>query len=158
MPVTLTKKQLDKLLQEERVKVNVKNKQSRFMKRTLSIYNSQRARLREVTAQPKAELPFSLADLRAKVSGALGQACPYNIKTKLSVANFAVDHDMPISRGGSWSLSNLVVISQQSNFRKGSATGAEWAKFSRSLEKNFAPEFVEDIYRRLTLGGKWSNF
>lgn len=155
MPVTLTKKEINDLLVSERKKSRTRQQQSAFMKRTLQIYNGDKGRIREETGDPKAELPYTLAELRELVQDALGKQCPYNSKIKLSVANLAVDHDIPLARGGSWDISNLMVISQQSNYRKGQLTGAEWMKFSKGLDKNFPPEAIEDVYRRLSLGGKW---
>jgi len=156
MPVTLTKKEINDLLVKERAKSRTRQQQSAFMKRTLQMYNGDKGRIREKTGDPKAELPYTLEELRALVQACLGKPCKYNSKIKLSVANIAADHNVPLARGGTFDILNLDIISQQSNYRKGAWTGDEWQKFVKGLEKNFPPEAVEDMYRRLVLGGKWT--
>lgn len=152
-PKLLTKKQLDEIRKEERGKTTARHKQSAFMKRTGSIYGSQQKRYAEKTGQAK--LPYTLDQLRHLVQAALGTECPYT-GLKISLANLAVDHSVPVARGGGWTLDNLRVATKTGNWRKGALTDAEWIRFNRGLRRHFDPAAVEDIYRRLSLGGKWS--
>jgi 5-methylcytosine-specific restriction endonuclease McrA len=155
VPVTLTQAALKKLLVAERAASRSKHKHSKFMSKTLGIYNGQQHRKRKELENPKATLDFTLQELRDLVAAALGTPCPYS-GVKLSLSNLSVDHATPIARGGTWALDNLEVITSASNFRKGSLTSTEYKKFVHGLEKGFAPEAVTDIFRRLTLGGKWA--
>ncbi len=118
----ITKAEINKLLVEERKKSRLKQKQSKFMSRTLSIYNGQKKRYNE---KNNGGLPYTLEQLRELVSEAIGKPCIYSGE-KLTVNNLAVDHATPVAAGGNWEIGNLQVISQKSNFRKGQLTAEEY--------------------------------
>jgi 5-methylcytosine-specific restriction endonuclease McrA len=154
----MNKSQVNKLLVEERKKMRLKQKHSDFMKRTLSIYNGQKSRAAEVGQN----IPFTLDEFRNYIAPPeLDEKVPFESRTcrcgiKLTIKNVAIDHKTPIARGGSWELWNLQCICRPCNFRKGGLTDEEYSKLLRFAFEEIAPEAKEDLFRRLTLGGKWS--
>jgi len=146
----LTKTAVKRLLVEERMKERAKAKQSRFMSKTLSIYNGQKKR----AAEAGQALDFSLADFRAFFLLGINGNCPYSGQ-RLSLSNATADHRTPIARGGSFGLANQVVCTQSSNFQKGLQTEEEHLALMKAAAEILAPVALEDLKRRLTLGGKW---
>jgi hypothetical protein len=147
----LTKKELNKMMVAERAAMRQKHKQSEFMKRTLSIYNGQKSRAEEKGV----ELPFTLDDFRAWLK------FPFENRNcrcgqKLTVKNMAIDHKVPIARGGGWGLDNQQVLCKPCNFRKGQLLPDEFNALNTWVVTNLSPDSREDLWRRLTLGGKWS--
>ena len=86
------------------------------------------------------------------VSSRLGYHCRY-CKDKIKEKTFSLDHDLPSSRGGEFTLSNISVICDPCNSRKGSLTAMEFGKLMGLLNK-FPPEAKKDVLRRLRAGSK----
>jgi 5-methylcytosine-specific restriction endonuclease McrA len=154
----MNKTEVNRLLVEERKKMREKQRQSEFMKRTLSIYNGQKSRAAELGAT----LPFTLAEFREYIAPAeLKEKTPFENRTckcgiRLTVKNVAIDHKIPIARGGGWELHNLECLCRPCNFRKGSLLPGEYVKLLRFAHEELSADSREDLFRRLTLGGKWS--
>jgi hypothetical protein len=154
----LTKKAINQIQIEERKKMRDKYKQSEFMKKTLNIYNGQKQRAEE----NKQELPFTLEEFRAWLCPKeFNESVPFENRrcrcgVRLTIKSMAVDHKTPIARGGEWALSNCQVICKPCNFRKGQLSFAEFVKLIHFANDELSPEGREDVWRRLTLGGKWS--
>jgi 5-methylcytosine-specific restriction endonuclease McrA len=154
----LSKTEVNKLLIEERKKLREKQKHSDFMKRTLSIYNGQKKRASEFGIV----LPFTLDELRSYITPPeLNEKIPFENRTcrcgvKLTIKNVAIDHKTPISRGGGWDLINLQLLCKSCNFRKGSLTSEEYKRLLHFAFEQLEDKGREDLFRRLTLGGKWS--
>lgn len=154
MPTTMTKAELKKLLVQERASMRSKHKQSAFMRKTLSIYNGQRNRMREETGDAK--MPFTLEQLRADMEKVIGTMCCYCGETKLSVKNVTADHVVSIAAEGSWEIENLVYPCSSCQWQKGRLSGAEFRSLMKFGRKYLSVASFTDLKRRLTIGGKWS--
>jgi 5-methylcytosine-specific restriction endonuclease McrA len=156
MPVTMTKAEVKKLLVDERKKSRTKQQQSKFMSKTLSVYNGQKKRLSEERSDGT-KLPYSLAQFRDHVQTALDAGtCPYTGE-RLTLTNMAADHATSISQGGSWALSNIVICTRSANWQKGLQTREEYIKLMRGAQKVLSKVAFDDFKRRLSMGGKWLN-
>jgi 5-methylcytosine-specific restriction endonuclease McrA len=76
--------------------------------------------------------------------------CVYCART-LTITTLRVDHDIPVDRGGSLGLSNLLECCDDCNRIKGSLTGEEYVALLRGL-KTFPEAARKDITRRLKMG------
>lgn len=150
MPVKMTKKAINDLLVAERKKSLEKQKNSKFMNRTRSIYNGQVARAKE---EGKG-VPYNLEEFRILVKKWVGANCPYCEK-KLTINNLTADHGIPISRQGSYGLDNNIICCQNCNFQKGVLTDTEFRDFLEWTEQYLAPSAADNMKKRLTTGGKW---
>lgn len=162
MPVTLTKAELHKILVAERAKARTKAKQSLFMRRTLSIYNGQKIRYAEwrqslpAAARPAADLPYTLAELRAWAEYALRRGTCCHCYEKLTIKKLTPDHARAIADGGSWTLKNLVASCQSCNWQKGRLSAQEFRQLLRFCAKYLSKNSAIDLKRRLSIGGRWS--
>lgn len=127
-----------------------RTKESAFLRKTLNIYNAQ---VRRAASLGVKEIPYTLEELREWLKPWVNKQC--RCGQKLTLKKLAVDHDVPVSRGGNWQLYNLRPMCSACNYRKGKLTGAEWVRLQDVLAE-FSDEGRADIYRRLTIGGKWS--
>lgn len=146
----ITKTEINKLLIEERKKSRAKQKASKFMSKTLSIFNGQKSR----AAKLGKEVHYTLEDFRYQAAEGLTKPCPY-CKKPFTLNNLTSDHAIPISKGGEFYLVNNSICCQPCNYQKGNMTATEFAAFLTfigTMDKDTA----EDIKRRLTLGGKWA--
>lgn len=75
--------------------------------------------------------PEALADLMIKAS-----ACAY-CQGPLETFGSAVDHIMPLARGGSHTLDNLTVTCQPCNRAKGDLTRAEFEEWLTGIIRRF---------------------
>ena len=113
------------------------------MQRSLSAYNNMTARC--------GKLPFTVADLRNNIQGALKRPCFY-LRMPFTIKDFSLDHMTPISRGGDSSLDNLVVCSRSANLAKGNMNYGEFESLM-SLLRTFPVEARNDVIGRLKAGG-----
>lgn len=149
-PEIMTKKKLNALLVGERAKSRAKQANSEFMRKTMNIYKGQERR----AAKDGRTIDFTVEEFRPFFRAGLERGCWYTkIKLRLKIAT--VDHDTPIVRGGSYSLSNLRVCSVAANFQKGVLTGSEFSELYHHCAYTLAPVAFDDLKRRLTTGGKW---
>jgi 5-methylcytosine-specific restriction endonuclease McrA len=119
-----------------------------FQTRSANIYRHQR----ELAAQSGCELDYTLERLRDDVRLKLSKRCPYTGEL-ITVRNFSVDHDVPISRGGTFWFENLRIVSRRGNEVKGKLTHDEFMRLLETLDA-MDPEAKQDILRRLRAGGK----
>jgi 5-methylcytosine-specific restriction endonuclease McrA len=133
--------------------MKAKFRESKFKQRTLTIYKHQVER----AAEFKITVGYTLEDFREFVRSALEQGVCYYCKAKITVASFVADHKNPIARGGSFSRENLAICCAPCNFRKGVLTSSEFNRLIQFLQDEFLPEVVSDIWKRLTVGGKWAS-
>ena len=135
----------------------------RFKERARSLYESIRNRAREkrnkngrVIRQGYA-IPFTAEEFRQWLLQQFGGAeggvtrCPYST-APIDVYSCVIDHKIPLKRGGSPDLSNLVACSAKENDIKGQLTDAEYRAFNdklRELEIEFGPACVKNITQRL---------
>jgi 5-methylcytosine-specific restriction endonuclease McrA len=119
-----------------------------LMSRSANIYRHQV----ELAAQSGCKLDYSLPELRKAIMLNLGTRCPYAGEV-ITVRNFSADHDVPVSRGGTFWFENLRIVSQRGNELKGTLTRDE---FTRLLEVLDAMELAakQDVLRRMRAGGK----
>ena len=89
-----------------------------FAARTRNIYRHQAERAGGC-------LPCTLEQLREVVKAAFMTGCPY-CGGSISVANFSIDHVTPITRGGTFHLTNIVVADLRCNKIKGQMTPEEF--------------------------------
>jgi 5-methylcytosine-specific restriction endonuclease McrA len=117
-------------------------------RRTSDAYFNQKRRARAVGVR----LDFELQDLRNVILAELGRPCCY-CGVELRHNNFGVDHDRPVSGGGSWSISNCIVCCGSCNLIKGNMTGDEFRVFLGTLAE-LSPVAVQSIRSRLKASGK----
>src|SRR5581483_5501929 len=98
-----------------------RRKHASFARRTHSVYRHQALRAKEHGAT----LNYTLAELRNVVRAELEHPCPY-CGDALTVQTFGLDHDRPVSRGGEWSVANLVVCCAPCNRAKGNMDRREY--------------------------------
>jgi 5-methylcytosine-specific restriction endonuclease McrA len=146
-----TKKEIQELLVAERKKSNITHKESRFKQRTLSIYNGQVRRAKEL----KLTVSYTLQQFREFVRQQLDYPCPYCV-CKLTVNNFTDDHPHAISRGGQFTLHNTAACCKPCNYRKGVLNKEEFEQLMTFIYDKLPPEAITDVCRRLTMGGKWA--
>ncbi len=144
------KSDIDRMLVDERKKMREAHKQSRFMQRTLQIYNHQKDRAEELKAGP---LPYTLEEFREQERRQIDEGCPY-CKIKLTVNSMVNDHRNPVSRGGTFTLDNTVACCKPCNCQKGKMNVEEFIAFNEFLS-TLPADVVRDIRARLTTGGKW---
>jgi len=105
------------------------------------------------------EVPFTLTDFRAWLIEQLGGTtegmarCAYS-GVPVTALDLRVDHDIPISRGGSLGLENLCVTTDSANREKGGLTGEEYRNLLSNLEGLLQqgllhPDGFKDIRKRL---------
>lgn len=155
MPQKMTKKELNAILVAERRKSRIKHQNSAFMNRTRGIYSGQSNRYAKSLNVTKVALPYSLDALRKLCQRALLIPCCY-CGENLTVKTMCPDHRQAIARGGSWKLSNLAIVHQKCNWRKGMLNEAEFRYLVKFVRKYLAPEAAKDFWGRLATGGKWN--
>jgi 5-methylcytosine-specific restriction endonuclease McrA len=148
----MTKKELNAMLVAERRAAKEKHRASALKAKTRNIFKGQQKRAEEMGRL--AEIDFTLAHLRDWTDDIAGVECGY-CRTDLTVKTFTVDHCIPVGRGGSFGVRNLLLCCTPCNFQKGSLNSEEfWALLT--LLGDMSPEAATDIKRRLTIGGKFS--
>jgi 5-methylcytosine-specific restriction endonuclease McrA len=152
----MTKAAINKLLVEERAKMRTKQRNSRFMSRTLSIYKGQLMRLRELAHIPTRMLPYTLAEFRADVAAALKIGLCCYCSGKLTIKTLTPDHKLSLVAGGNWSLGNLDYCCQSCNWQKGRMSADEFKALLAFCAMSLSQDSATDLRRRLTIGGKWS--
>jgi 5-methylcytosine-specific restriction endonuclease McrA len=116
--------------------------------RCANIYYRQRQR----AAKFRQQLPYGLKELRDYVRDRLGKTdCPY-CGFALTALNFSLDHQIPVSRGGAWEMSNLVVCCRVCNEAKGALTGKEYSELLACLA-GWHPAGRSNVLGRLR--GSW---
>ena len=149
----ITKTQLRKAEVDARKSERARQKHSKFIQRTLSIYRNQQARLRKDSGQDDALLPYSLEDFRTWFQAGLDRGCAYTGE-RLTIGSASVDHRTPLKRGGSWDLHNLAVCTASVNFLKGELTEDEVRDLLQFMTARYQGMVVADLRRRLSAGGK----
>lgn len=119
-----------------------------FTRRTANIYNAQKRR----AARAGAGLDYTLDRLRTLARAALEnpEGCWY-CSGPMTEANLSADHAQPVSRGGSWSLSNVRVVCGRCNRAKGSLTWTEYMSLL-SVVRCWPAETQDSFLRRLQAG------
>lgn len=100
-----------------------------FMQRTASMYRSANERQRMAGTVP---LSKSLGMFREWVAAWIGKTCRY-CNEEITVRNFSLDHDVPLSRGGSGEFANLSICCSGSNKAKGNMTADEFTALTADL-------------------------
>jgi 5-methylcytosine-specific restriction endonuclease McrA len=118
------------------------------MTRTYQIFRHQHDRAKKAGRQ----LDYDLEDLRTIVEKALMKECPYCLQM-LNVQNFSCDHEVPVSRGGSYSWANVVVCCKNCNEAKGPLLGDEFVAIM-GLLLTFPMQSKLNVIRRLRAGGR----
>ena len=161
----MTKAQLNKVLIEERAKSRSKQQQSAFMRRSLSIYNGQKNRLKDLCNDPfiapdkrpqSSTLPYSLDELRQKMQEALTLGRCVYCSGKLTLKKITPDHRISIAEKGSWNLDNLAMVDQSCNWAKGRLSETEFRHLLKFCGKYLSKESATDLKKRLSIGGRWS--
>jgi len=96
-----------------------------------------RTRVMHATLRRRAEgrPVMSLEELRALFEQFMRQSglCPYCMK-RVTLATVALDHKIPVNRGGGHTASNLAFICQSCNKAKGNLTADEFRSLIRHLD------------------------
>jgi 5-methylcytosine-specific restriction endonuclease McrA len=117
------------------------------VKRTSSAFFNMKRRARERGV----ELDFNLEECRNLIVASLYKPCPY-CDVEINHNSVTIDHDVPVSRGGHWSIGNLVVCCQSCNKTKGNMTGDEFRYFLECLQQ-ISEAAQRSIVARLKAGG-----
>lgn len=99
------------------------------------------------------EIDFTVGDLRAWSLALRSMTCLWCDRV-LKSKTISWDHKLPVSRGGSFSKSNLAGICSTCNGIKGSLCADEFSKL-REFIMTLADKAKADILRRLGLGARW---
>ncbi|MDE2097685.1 MAG: HNH endonuclease [Patescibacteria group bacterium] len=109
---------------------------------------------RERAAKVKAQLPYGAGELRAYAlhrlrppDGSPGGDCHY-CGRPLEPKGFELDHARPVSRGGAWELSNLVLACPPCNQAKGDLTEKEFTQLTDCINQ-WPPRASQSLLRRL---------
>ena len=127
-----------------------KDAHGEFMRVTGQRYDSMDARMEKKKLPP---LPFTKVQFRSFVIAALGGtedgaiSCRYCRKI-CTISEVAVDHEMPLSRGGSAGLENLGLPCSNCNQAKGSMAPGEFLALIEFLETKI-PRARTDVLGRL---------
>ena len=129
----------------------MKTKPASLARRTYNIYRHQAARAK-AAGNP---LTYALPALRNKVEWAIGtlRRCRH-CATRLTVANFSIDHATPLSRGGGNTYLDIAVICQRCNEIKGALTDAEFDSLLALIHQWKETAGAQDVLRRLRAGGR----
>ena len=125
-----------------------------FMARSGQLYGAMKQRLSKhihgKDSKGREDLPFTLEQLRHEIRNAIawGECIYLGSMEPLTEKNFSIDHEVPVSRGGDFCLSNLVVCSQRGNYAKGNMASVEFRKLLLCLD-GMAPEAKVDVIGRL---------
>ncbi len=127
-----------------------------FMRRSYTIYQHMRNRIR---GQPySVDVPFTLGDLRVKISAALDRPC-YYCDGEVTPKTFSADHRMPLSRADEivsilWlaRLDNITICCTSCQRLKGAMDENEYRRL-QTLLTEFDEIARRDITRRLKAGG-----
>lgn len=152
MTTKLSQTEVKKLLVSERKSMREKQKQSLFMRRTLSIYNGMKKRAAEL----ERVVPFGLEEFRMWCLNRLAIGVCRYCYGKLTAKTIVPDHCTPISRDGGFEIGNLAPACASCNFQKGILTSGEFINLLNALRHQMSPEAAADVKRRLTIGGRWS--
>ncbi len=153
----LLKKDVNRLLVEERKSMRDKQKESKFKQRTLNIFKNQKVRAEEL----KLPLAYTIEEFRDHVKKALECGSCYYCGGRITVTKFVCDHAYPVSAisgsiaRGSFTLENTKVCCSPCNCQKGSLSEPEFKWLNKAINENLTPYSGEDVRRRLTAGGKW---
>lgn len=79
--------------------------------------------------------------------------CTYCGK-KLTLANLAADHKLPINRGGDFSIPNTCICCKSCNWQKGSLNALEFRRLNQFLIDAVDAEAAAQLRRRLSAGGR----
>ena len=152
MTERMTKTAVRRIQVEERKAMRSKFRQSAFMSKTRNVYAAQVRRAGELSLP----VEYTLDALRELVEAALvaGECC--YCSGRLTLSKLAVDHAVPVSRGGMFTIGNLRACCQSCNWRKGKMTAEEFAELSAFVTSRFPADVVADIWRRLVVGGRWA--
>jgi 5-methylcytosine-specific restriction endonuclease McrA len=112
-----------------------------FTKRTADCY-------RDMTKRAKQSLPFDLSELRAWVQSKLERPLCGYCGAALTAETWGFDHMTPVSRGGSWSLSNAQLVCKGCNKSKGDLTDSEYRILLSKLDD------LERESRNFTIKGR----
>ncbi|MFL6427804.1 MAG: HNH endonuclease [Acidobacteriaceae bacterium] len=125
----------------------------RGMKSTFKERNWKSGKRAGTVRVPGRELPFDLEDLRRHLGKRIGlnaKPCTY-CGTPIDIRNLSLDHQEPVSRGGSLALDNLIECCADCNRLKGALTAEEFGLLLEFL-RTLPPAAQTDLRRRLNAG------
>jgi hypothetical protein len=121
-----------------------------LLQRCQSTLNSMKARAKK----DGATVEFTAEDLAAKVP----ETCVW-CKKRLTPAILNFDHLLPIARGGSWSIDNILGVCASCNRRKSILDAHEYRQLLRKLSElteELGSDFVaKNVLKRLAAGAAW---
>jgi hypothetical protein len=97
---------------------------------------------------------YTVGQLTTIVAASIGTLCEF-CKKKITIANVQIDHGRPLTRGGTFELSNIFAGDSACNMKKGSLTREEYGKLLVFIADNFPDAARADVMTRLGIGGKW---
>lgn len=122
---------------------------SLFVKRTGDLYGN----LKKRAKMDGHFLDFELEDIRRIVREAIEHAhCPF-CRGELLPGNFSADHKLPISRGGTHSIVNILICCLNCNLAKGPIEYFEWRELMQVMS-SWPLEIRRHTLVRLKAGAK----
>jgi 5-methylcytosine-specific restriction endonuclease McrA len=118
-----------------------------FVQRTSESYATQKRRAREAGQL----IDYKLEDLRAYVLNNLGDRHCHYCRGAVTVESFALDHRIPIERGGSYTFHNLTVVCDSCETAKGSLDYIEFKELMELL-RSWSPFVRRNFLARLQAG------
>jgi hypothetical protein len=125
--------------------------QAILRKRSAQMYSDMKRR----AAKASLTLPFHIASFQVWLESRFDKDgvafCEYSGEMIL-IENFSLDHRNPVSRGGTYELTNLAVVSLKENLRKGNMTKGEYLSFRNFVETCFESEAKAHIWKKMEIG------
>jgi DNA-directed RNA polymerase subunit RPC12/RpoP len=119
-----------------------------FMYRTLNIWRGQK----EKASKMGMEFLLTVEQVRQEVKEKLGGLCPY-CSDRITLKTFSLDHVEPVSSGGIFAMSNIQVVCQPCNERKGKIAAKRYKQLVEILA-GWPTDERQDVLRRLRMGAK----
>ena len=116
----------------------------RLMKKSSTL----KATLKRRSKEYEVECNISLKEIREEMFRAYGKSCKY-CKSPVVINNMVCDHVIPISLGGTSSLTNLQIICNRCNRRKGPLTDRQFGRLLVFLRRQ-SSIMSEYVLRKLS--------
>ena len=120
-------------------------------RRCYSIFKHNQEKAAELHRE--SEIDFDLVLMRQHAHAVMGNICHWCLK-KLTPKNFSFDHEIAVTRGGTFAWDNMMVICSGCNHTKGTLSREEFMKLHEFLHTLLA-DARADILRRLGCGGQF---
>ena len=116
----------------------------KLMKKSSTLKSTLKRRSKEY----EVEFDINLKEIRNEIYSSYGEKCKY-CSHRLNIRNMVCDHIVPLSLGGNSTLTNLQLICDRCNRRKGPLTDRQYGQLLGWLKKK-SPLMAEYILRKMS--------